>query len=47
MSKKSQLLKAQTGVKRLNKSVLLKYPALETALVEWIRERRSNQQTVS
>src|SRR6266498_2937423 len=47
MSKKSQLLKAQPGVKRLNKGASPKYPALETALVEWIRERRSNQQTVS
>ncbi len=47
MSKKSQLLKAQPGVKRLNKGAPPKYPALETALVEWIRERRSNQQTVS
>jgi transposase len=42
ISKKPQLLKAQPGVKRLNKGSPPKYPALETALVEWIKERRNN-----
>ncbi|CAG8694064.1 15185_t:CDS:2, partial [Racocetra fulgida] len=47
ISKKSLLLKAQPGLKRLNKGPSPKYPELETFLVEWIKERRKNQQAVS
>ena len=47
ISKKPQLLKVQPGVKRLNKGASPKYPALETTLVEWIKERRREQQTVT
>jgi transposase len=47
LSKKDQLLKAQPGIKRLNKGKPPKYPALEVALVEWIRERRRNQHAIS
>jgi transposase len=47
VNKKDQLLKAQPGLKRLNKGRPPKYVTLETALVEWVRERRNNQQAVS
>ena len=45
--KKEQFIKAQPSLKCLNKGKPPKYPALETALIEWIKERRNNQQTVS
>ena len=38
MSKKPQLLKAQLELKRLNRGNSPKYPILETALVNWIKE---------
>jgi hypothetical protein len=47
VSKKDQLMSAQPSLKRLNKGKPVKYPALETFLVEWIKERRNNQQAVS
>jgi hypothetical protein len=48
MSKKEQFIQAQPNLKRLNKGKPPKYPALENALVEWVRERRStNQHAVS
>lgn len=47
ISKKPQLLKAQPGLKRLNIGVRPKYPALETALVTWVREKRKNQNAVT
>jgi hypothetical protein len=47
ISKKPQLLRAQPGLKRLNKGVSPKYPALETALVTWVKEQRKNQNVVS
>jgi transposase len=47
VSKKDQFIKAQPSLKRLNKGKTLKYPELEVALVEWVRERRSNQHAVS
>ena len=45
--KSSQLLKAQPELKRLNKSSSPKYPVLETALVNWVKEKRKNQNAVS
>ena len=47
VSKKDQLLKAQPCLKRLNKGRPPKYAGLEAALVEWVKERRNNQQAVS
>jgi len=47
VSKKEQFIQAQPSLKRLSKGKPPKYPALEAALVEWVRERRSNQQAVS
>lgn len=47
ISKKPQLLRVQPGIKRLNKGASPKYPALETALVIWIKEQRKNQNAVS
>lgn len=47
ISKKPQLLKVQPGVKRLNIGVKPKYPALETALVTWVKEKRKNQNAVT
>ncbi len=47
VSKKEQFMKAQPSLKRLNKGKPPKYPILEAALVEWVKERRSNQQAVS
>ncbi|GBC04201.1 hypothetical protein RclHR1_05570002 [Rhizophagus clarus] len=41
------LLKVQPGVKRLNTEVKLKYPALETALLTWVKEKRKNQNAVT
>ena len=46
ISKKEQLLKAQPGLKHLNKGASPKYSALENALVEWVRKRRRNQNAV-
>ena len=40
-------MNSQPSLKRLNKGKLPKYPVLEDALVEWVRERRNNQQAVS
>jgi len=40
-------MKARPSLKRLNKGKPTKYPALEAALVEWIKEKRNNQQAVS
>ena len=40
-------MKAQSSLKCLNKSKPSKYPILEAALVEWVKERRSNQQAGS
>jgi hypothetical protein len=47
ISKKPQLLKVQPGVKRLNIGVKPKYPALESALVTWVKEKRKNQNAVT
>lgn len=47
ISKKPQLLKAQPGIKRLNRGASPKYPALETALVTWVKESRRNQNVVT
>jgi transposase-like protein len=47
ISKKPKLLKAQPGVKRLNRGASPKFPALETALVNWVKETRKNQNAVS
>ncbi|GBC09701.1 hypothetical protein RclHR1_09050011 [Rhizophagus clarus] len=47
ISKKPQLLKVQPGIKRLNIRVKPKYPALETALVTWVKEKRKNQNAVT
>jgi hypothetical protein len=47
ISKKLQLLKVQPGVKHLNIGVKPKYPALETALVTWVKEKRKNQNAVT
>ena len=47
VSKKGQLMNSQPSLKRLNKGKPPKYPVLEDALVEWVRERRNNQQAVS
>ncbi|GBB89150.1 hypothetical protein RclHR1_37840001 [Rhizophagus clarus] len=47
ISKKPQLLKVQPGVKRLNTGAKPKYPALETALLTWIKEKRKNQNAVT
>src|SRR6266542_3572135 len=47
VSKKEQFMKAQPSLKHLNKGKSSKYPILEAALVEWVKERRSNQQAVS
>lgn len=47
ISKKPQLLKIQPGVKRLNRGASPKYPALETALVTWVKEKRRNQNVVT
>ena len=47
VSKKPQLLKAQPGLKRLNRGSSPKYPVLETALVNWVKEKRKNQNAVS
>src|SRR5271154_625085 len=47
LSKKDQFMNAQPSLKRLNKGKLPKYLVLEVALVEWVRERRNNQQAVS
>src|SRR5436189_254894 len=47
LSKKEQLLKAQPGLKRLNRGASPKYPSLEVVLVEWVKERRRNQNAVS
>jgi hypothetical protein len=46
-SKKPQLLKAQPGLKRLNRGSSPKYPVMETALVNWVKEKRKNQNAVS
>lgn len=46
-SKKPQLLKAQPGLKRLNRGSSTKYPVMETALVNWVKEKRKNQNAVS
>ena len=46
MSKKPQLLKAQSGLKHLNRGSFPKYSILKTALVNWIKEKRKNQNTV-
>ena len=35
---KNQLLKAKPGLKRLNRGSSPKYPILETALVNWVKE---------
>src|ERR1051325_6756916 len=43
ISKKPQLLRAQPGLKRLNKGMSPKYPALETALAPWVKAQRKNQ----
>src|SRR5581483_4657638 len=40
-------MNSQPSLKRLNKGKPPKYPVLEDALVEWMRERRNNQQAVS
>ena len=47
VSKKPQLLKAQPGLKRLNRGSSPKYPILKTALVNWVKEKRKNQNAVS
>jgi DDE superfamily endonuclease/Tc5 transposase DNA-binding domain/CENP-B N-terminal DNA-binding domain len=47
VNKRDQLLNAQPSLKRLNKGRPPKYPALEVALVEWVKERRNNQQAVT
>ena len=47
MSKKDQFINSQPSLKRLNKGKPPKYPALESALVKWVRKRRNNQQAVS
>ncbi|GES79032.1 pogo transposable element with KRAB domain [Rhizophagus clarus] len=47
ISKKPQLLKIQPGVKRLNMGAKPKYPALETALLTWVKEKRKNQNAVT
>jgi transposase-like protein len=47
ISKKPQLLKTQPGVKRLNIGAKPKYPALETALLTWVKEKRKNQNVVT
>jgi hypothetical protein len=47
VSKKDQFMNSQPSLKRLNKGKPIKYPDLEVALVDWIKERRSNQQVVS
>ena len=47
VSKKEQFINAQPSLKRLNKGKSSKYPELEAALVEWVKERRNNQQAVS
>ena len=46
LSKKQQLLKVQSDVKKLNTSSSLTYLALEAILLEWIKERRNNQQAI-
>ena len=40
-------MKIQPSLKCLNKGKPSKYLTLKTALVEWVKERRSNQQAVS
>ena len=40
-------MRVQSDVKKLNTGPSLKYPALEAVLLEWIKERRNNQQAVS
>jgi len=47
ISKKPQLLNVQPGLKRLNRGACPKYPALETALVTWVKEKRKKQYAVS
>lgn len=47
VSKKDQLMNSRPSLKRLNKGKPPKYPALEVILVEWVKERRNNQQAVS
>ena len=47
ITKKPQLFKTQPGLKCLNRSVSPKYPALETALVTQVKEKRKNQYAVS
>ena len=37
----------QPGLKRLNKGRPPKYAVLEATLLEWVKERRNNQQAVS
>ena len=39
VSKKPQLLKAQPGLKRLNRGSFPKYPILEITLVNWVKEK--------
>ena len=39
VSKKPQLLKAQPGLKRLNRGSSPKYPILEITLVNWVKEK--------
>ena len=47
VSKKDQFMNSQPSLKRLNKGKPIKYPDLKVALVDWIKERRNNQQVVS
>ncbi|GES91360.1 hypothetical protein GLOIN_2v1776852 [Rhizophagus clarus] len=47
ISKKPQLLKVQPDVKRLNMGAKPKYPALETALLTWVKELYRNLENMS
>ncbi|CAB5317938.1 unnamed protein product [Rhizophagus irregularis] len=44
---REKLLKVQPGVNRLNTGAKPKYPALETALLTWVKEKRKNQNAVT
>ncbi|GBB94584.1 hypothetical protein RclHR1_23850004 [Rhizophagus clarus] len=46
ISKKPQLLKVQPGDKCLNMEAKPKYPALETALLTCVKEKRKDQNAV-
>ena len=39
-------MRVQPDVKKLNTGLSPKYPALEVVLLEWIKERRNNQQAI-